>query len=154
MSNVIPAVESVFALSLYFRKFLIYSHTREISEWHACDSHVLQYTQAIQLLWVQRVHLKGTRTNLSIPFQWYYGLSSKLFQLFCFVLFWRCGQFPERRPSSAWYTQSGSRGAGHKTSLPKNQEEQRPNLFGDFTSVEARLNLTGQFPQKSPPRSY
>ena len=31
MSNVIPAVESVFALSLYFRKFLIYSHTREIS---------------------------------------------------------------------------------------------------------------------------
>ena len=28
MSNVIPAVESVFALSLYFRKFLIYSPTR------------------------------------------------------------------------------------------------------------------------------
>ena len=86
MSNVIPAVESVFALSLYFRKFLIYSHTREISEWHACDSHVLQYSQAIQLLWVQRVHLKGTRTNLSIPFQWYYSLSSKLFQLFSHFL--------------------------------------------------------------------
>ena len=45
MSNVIPAVESVFALSLYFRKFLIYSHTREISEWHACDSQVLQYNK-------------------------------------------------------------------------------------------------------------